>query len=88
MTPQPLPDELPSPDDVVLPMATRDFLLQAMRATAAVLSKTNRLRATSHILVEEGIRLTQANSFQIDHRDPLLLMNLAESLLKVSADDA
>jgi hypothetical protein len=66
---------------VKLPVAARDFILQAMREASQALSKTHRLRATSHILVEEGIKLTRANSFQIDNVDPVLLMNLAKRLL-------
>ena len=68
-------------DYVMLPVATRDFILQALRETNQQLTKTHRLRATSAILVEEGVKLTKANSFTIDHRDHLLLMNLAEKLL-------
>jgi len=75
-------DTTPPADYVMLPVATRDFILQALRETTQALSRTHRLRATAHILVEEGIRLTQANSFQIDHRDHMLLMNLAETLLE------
>jgi hypothetical protein len=66
---------------VMLPVATRDFILQAVRSTTQELSKTHRLRATRAILVEEGVKLTTANSFQIDHRDHLLLMQLAEQML-------
>jgi hypothetical protein len=69
------------PDYVMLPVATRDFILDALRSTTEQLSRTHRLRATSAILVEEGVKLTKANSFQIDHRDHLLLMQLAEKLL-------
>lgn len=49
--------------------------------TPAVAFGRHRLRATSHILVAEGIRLTRANSFEIDHLDQVLLMNLVEKLL-------
>jgi hypothetical protein len=66
---------------VMLPVATRDFILQALRSTTQQLSKTHRLRATSAIFVEEGVKLTKANSFEIDHRDHLLLMQLAEKML-------
>jgi hypothetical protein len=69
------------PDYVMLPVEARDFILQALRETTQQLSKTNRLRATRHILVEEGVKLTKANSFTIDHRDQLLLMSLAARLL-------
>ena len=68
-------------DYVMLPVATRDFIVQALRETGQQLSKTHRLRATAHILLEEGVKLTKANSFTIDHRDHLLLMSLAEKLL-------
>lgn len=70
-----------NPGYVMLPVATRDFILEALRSTTEQLSKTHRLRATSAILVEEGVKLTKANSFQIDHRDHLLLMQLAEKML-------
>jgi hypothetical protein len=66
---------------VMVPVATRDFILQALRSTTQQLSKTHRLRATAAILVEEGVKLTKSNSFQIDHRDHLLMMQLAEQLL-------
>jgi hypothetical protein len=66
---------------VMLPVATRDFIVQALRETGQQLSKTHCLRATAHILLEEGVTLTKANSFRIDHRDHLLLMSLAERLL-------
>jgi len=66
---------------VMLPVATRDFILQALRETNQALSKTHRLRATRHIMLVEGFKLSKENSFEIDHRDHLLLMNLAESLL-------
>ena len=70
-----------TPGYVMLPVATRDFIVQALRDTGQQLSKTHRLRATAHILLEEGVKLTKANSFTIDHRDHLLLMSLAEKLL-------
>lgn len=69
-------------DYVMLPVATRDFILQALRSTSQELSKTHCLRATSAILVEEGVKLTKANSFRIDHRDHLLIMQLAEKMLR------
>jgi hypothetical protein len=80
MSPQPPPHEF-SQEFVMLPVAACDFILQALRETTQALSKTHRLRATSHILVEEGIRLTPANSFEINHLDHVLLMNLAERML-------
>jgi len=70
------------PDDYVrLSIATRDFILQALRETNMHLFETHRVRATSAILVKEGVKLTKANSFMIDHRDHLLLTSLAEKLL-------
>jgi hypothetical protein len=71
----------PSTEYVMLPVAARDFILQALRETNQHLTKTHRLRATTAILVEEGVKLTKANSFTIDHRDHLLLTSLAEKLL-------
>ena len=67
---------------VMLPVQARDFILQALNDATLHLSKTNRLRATTHILLEEGVKLTKANSFTLDHRDQLLLMSLAARLLK------
>ena len=75
------PDDKNKGGYVMLPVATRDFIIQALRSTTQELSKTHRMRATSAILVEEGVKLTKANSFQIDHRDHLLLMQLAEKML-------
>jgi len=74
-------DEKQHPGYVWLPVATRDFILQALRETNQQLSKTHRLRATAHILLEDGVKLTKTNSFTIDHRDHLLLTSLAETLL-------
>jgi hypothetical protein len=71
-------------DYVMLPVATRDFIVQALRSTSEELSRTHCLRATTAILVEEGVKLTKANSFRIDHRDHLLLMQLAEKMLSRS----
>jgi hypothetical protein len=71
----------PSQEFVMLPLATRDFILKALRDASVALSRTHRLRATSHILLTDGVRLTQDNSFQIDHVDQLLLMNLVQKLL-------
>jgi hypothetical protein len=71
----------PSAEFVVLPLATRDFILKALRDTSIALAKTHRLRATSHILLAEGVRLTDTNSFQIDHNDQVLLMNLVTRML-------
>ena len=68
-------------DVVVLPAATRDFILQALREASHALRQTNGLRATTHILVEEGVKLTQDNSFRIDNVDHLLLMNLIQRML-------
>ena len=66
---------------VKVAVGTRDFILKALRETNQQLSKTHRMRATPAILVEEGVKLTEANSFTIDHRDQQLLMSLAENLL-------
>jgi len=71
----------PPQEFVVLPLATRDFILKALRDTSVALARTHRLRATSHILLAEGVRLTNTNSFQIDHNDQVLLMNLATRML-------
>jgi hypothetical protein len=67
---------------IMLPVATRDFILNALRETNQHLFETHRMRATPAILVAEGVKLTKANSFTIDHRDHLLLTSLAEKLLK------
>jgi len=69
------------PQFVMLPIATRDFILKALGDASVALSRTHRLRATTHILLEEGVRLTSDNSFQIDNVDQLLLMNLVRKLL-------
>ncbi|HVZ47010.1 MAG TPA: hypothetical protein VHA82_24595 [Ramlibacter sp.] len=74
------PDSRPD-DVVVLPVATRDFILKALGEASRALSRTHGLRATRRILVEEGIQLTQDNSFRINHLNPLLLMNLIRSML-------
>ena len=67
----------------------RDFILQTLQDASRHLSKTNRLRATTHILLEGGVKLTKSNSFTIDHRDQLLLMSLATRLLqKTDGEDA
>lgn len=71
----------PDQEFVMLPIATRDFILTALRDASVALSRTHRLRATSHILLEDGVRLTPANSFQIDNVDQMLLMNLVQKLL-------
>jgi len=77
-----------TPGYVMLPVATRDFILQALRSTSEELTKTHRMRATPAILVEEGVKLTKANSFTIDHRDHMLLMQLAVKMLsRVRAAD-
>lgn len=68
-------------DVVVLPAATRDFILQALREASHALRQTNGLRATTHILVEEGVKLTQDNSFRINNVNHLLLMNLIQRML-------
>ena len=68
-------------DYVMLPVQARDFIMQTLRDASQHLSKTNRLRATTHILLEDGLKLTKSNSFTLDHRDQLLLMSLAVRLL-------
>jgi hypothetical protein len=75
------PEPTPSHDVVVLPAATRDFILKALGEASVALSRTHGLRATSHILVEEGIQLTRDNSFRINHCDHLLLMKLIRRML-------
>lgn len=79
------PDNEPT-DYVMLPVATRDFILQALRSTTQHLSQTHCVRATYAIFTEEGLKLTKANSFRIDHRDHLLLMQLAERMLQRKPD--
>jgi hypothetical protein len=77
----PAPDRQPDSENVVLPAATRDFIVKALGEASLALSRTNGLRATRHILVEEGVKLTQDNSFRINHDNPLLLMNLIRRML-------
>jgi hypothetical protein len=74
-------------DYVMLPVQARDFILQALRDASRHLAKTNRLRATTHILLEDGVKLTKSNSFTLDHRDQLLLMSLAVRLLAKTEDE-
>ncbi|MBC5764266.1 hypothetical protein [Ramlibacter albus] len=69
-------------DTVVLPRETHELVVQALEEATRALEGTHRLRATRHIFVEEGIRMTADNSFQINHRNPMLLMKLARRLLK------
>ena len=69
-------------DTVVLPRETHELVMQALQEAADALKRTPRLRATRHSLVEEGIRMTPDNSFQINHGNPLLLMRLARKLLQ------
>lgn len=76
----------PSTDVLVLPRAKRDFILQALREASSALSQTHGLRATSHILLQGGVQLTGENSFRIDHRDPLLLVNLIRRMLSTAED--
>ena len=45
---------------VMLPVATRDFILQALRDTNEHLMRTHRMRATTHILLKEGVTMTKA----------------------------
>jgi hypothetical protein len=70
-----------SHDVVVLPAETRDFILKALGEASVALSRTHGLRATNHILVEEGMQLTRDNFFRINHGDPLLLMKLVGRML-------
>lgn len=72
----------PSEDTVVLPRATHELVVCALQEASAALKRTHRLRATRHILTEQGIHMTPDNSFQINHGNPLLLMKLAEKLLR------
>ncbi|MES2937547.1 MAG: hypothetical protein V4864_07675 [Pseudomonadota bacterium] len=75
-----------SPADVlVLPRDKRDFILAALGEASSALSQTHGLRATTHILLQGGVQLTGDNSFRIDHRDPMLLVNLIRRML--SADE-
>lgn len=69
------------PGFVRLPLATWDFMVKALRDASGALSRTHRLRATSHILLAGGVRLTPDNSFEIDNVDQLLLINLVQGLL-------
>ena len=66
---------------VMLPLATRDFIVNVLRDASGALRRTNRMRATSHILLEGGVRLTPTNSFEIDNVDQLLLIHLVQKLL-------
>ena len=72
---------------VMLPVQARDFILQTLRDASRQLTRTNRLRATTHILLEGGVKLTKMNSFTIDHRDQLLLISLASRLLAKTNQD-
>jgi len=76
------PPSTDASDTVVLPRETHDLVVEALREASRALESTHRLRATRHIFVEEGIRMTLDNSFQINHRNPLLLMKLARKLLR------
>lgn len=78
-----------TPEDlVVLPAATRDLILQVLGEASVALRRTNGLRATSHILVEEGVKLTQDNSFRINNVNHLLLMNLLRRMLSAPRKDS
>lgn len=68
-------------DTIVMPRATHELLLRALDEASRALKQTHRLRATNHIFLEEGIRMTRDNSFQINHGNPLLLTRLARQLL-------
>lgn len=71
-----------SSDYVMIPVQARDFILQALSDASQQLARTNRLRATTHILLQDGVKLTKANSFTIDHQDQQLLLSLAARLLR------
>jgi hypothetical protein len=77
----------PEPEALVLPPATREFILKALGEASVALQQTNGLRATRHILVEEGVKLTQDNSFRIDNVNHLLLMNLIRRMLAAPRQD-
>jgi hypothetical protein len=72
----------PETDTVVLTRATHELLLRALDEASQALRRTHRLRATNHIFLEGGIRMTRDNSFQINHGNPLLLTRLAQQLLQ------
>lgn len=76
----------PEDEDVVLPAATREFILKALSEATTELRRTNGMRATRHIMVEEGVKLTRDNSFCIDNANPLLLMNLVRRMLAESGN--
>jgi len=80
------PEQAPR-DVVVLPAATRDFILAALGEASRALSLTHGLVATRHIQVREGMQLTQDNSFRIDHVDHVLLMNLIQRILSSPRGD-
>lgn len=83
------PEPAATDDDIVLSAKTRDFILKALGETSVALSRTHGLRATSHIMMEEGIQLTQDNSFRINNGNHLLLMKLIRRLLSAApADEA
>ena len=69
-------------DTVVLPRQTHELVLRALEEASRALKDTHRLRATNHIFLEGGVRLTRDNSFQINHGNPLLLMQIARQLLR------
>jgi hypothetical protein len=75
------PPEPLTEDAVVLPAAMRDFIVAALGEASRALSDTHGLRATTHLLLRDGIQLTGENSFQIDHQDPLLLVNIIRRML-------
>ena len=78
----------PGTDNVTLPAATRDFILEALDEASLALSRTHGLRATRRLLVEEGTLLTQDNSFRINNLNHLLLVNLVRRMLTEPGQDS
>jgi uncharacterized protein YajQ (UPF0234 family) len=72
---------------VVLPAAMREFILEALGEASQALSRTHGLRATRHILVREGMQLTEDNSFRINHLNQVLVMNLIRRMLSAPPAD-
>ena len=86
-SPTPKP-ESETDDPVMLPAASRDFILRALGETTDALCRTHGLRATRRLLVEEGTLLTRDNSFRINNLNNLLLLNLARNMIAASKSDA
>jgi hypothetical protein len=68
-------------DTLVLPAATRDFIVKALGEASQALSRSHGLQATRHIFLRDGMQLTQDNSFRINHVNHVLLMNLVRRML-------